>query len=203
MAQLINTKVDEAIQSLIKTAELTAQYGGDEQKNPEIFGKILEQLIGVKNDVKKADKAFSTAKDKQSIAQFDQTFASEINKQPKSKAKNSDEYKRIMDEIRTLLSMNYEAVASTSVVEGDDYQMEMEISDIDPLTKRRMTHPVKNTVCGHYYEKSTILESIQVNPRLRCPIAGCGNNQFVQKAHLIEDPVFRMRLQRRNENEQN
>lgn len=198
MAQIINTKVDEAIQSLVKTAELAAQYGGEEQKDPETFSKIVEQLINIKNDVKKADKASQVAKDKQSIAQFNEAFTQEFNKQPKCKPKSTDEYKRIMEEIGTLLSMNIDSVASTSVVEGDDFQMEMEISDIDPLTKRRMTHPVKNTVCGHYYEKSTILESIQVNPRLRCPIAGCGNNQFVQKAHLVEDPVFRMKLQRRN-----
>lgn len=201
MAQLINTKVEEALQSLIKTAELTAEYGGDEQKNPEVFGKIVEQLINIKNDVKKADKALQVAKDKQSIAQFNESFVKELQKQPKGKPKITDEYKRLMDEIRTLLSMNIEAVASTSIVEGDGFQMEIEISDLDPLTKRPMTHPVKNSVCGHYYEKSTILESIQVNPRLRCPIAGCGNNQFVQKAHLVEDPVFRMKLQRRRNEE--
>lgn len=74
-----------------------------------------------------------------------------------------------MEEIGTLLSMNMEVVASgsTSVVQDDDFEMEIEISDIDPLTKRRMTHPVKNSICGHYYDKSTILESIKVNPRLR------------------------------------
>lgn len=202
MAQLINTKVEEAIQSLIKTAELAAQYGGEEQKNSDTFRRMIVDLLNIKNDVKKADKAFQEAKDQQSIAQFDEKFSQALNKQPNGKPERTDEYKRIMEEIKTLLSMNLESVASTSFVEGDGFQMEIEICDLDPLTKRPMTHPVKNSICGHYYEKSTILESIQVNPRLRCPIAGCGNNQFVQKPHLVEDPVFRMRLQRRR-NEEN
>lgn len=62
-------------------------------------------------------------------------------------------------------------------------------NDIDPITKRKIEHPVINSICGHIYDKATVLEAINMNKRMRCPVIGCGNNKHVAKQHIIDDPA--------------
>ncbi|KAH9645390.1 hypothetical protein HF086_000008 [Spodoptera exigua] len=65
---------------------------------------------------------------------------------------------------------------------------------LDPITKRPVTDPVKNTVCGHIYEKATILNLISTKPRSKCPVAGCGNRGPITKDHLISDEELKFRM---------
>lgn len=67
---------------------------------------------------------------------------------------------------------------------------------IDPISKQYITNPVKNTVCGHIYEKTTILGAIQMNKRMRCPYMGCSNKRHVAAEHLVEDNQLRAKLTR-------
>ena len=59
------------------------------------------------------------------------------------------------------------------------------IHTIDPITRLEMKDPVKNTLCGHTYEKSSILQIIKKNPKTKCPMAGCPNKNHVTENHLI------------------
>ena len=38
---------------------------------------------------------------------------------------------------------------------------------IDPITKKRMTDPVRNTICGHVYERESVAEMLKVNSNTR------------------------------------
>lgn len=117
----------------------------------------------------------------------------------KCNAKNTSEFKNFRQQLMQMKSLQDEASASgsgASRVECDEFVMESEINVYDPITKQRMANPVKNTLCGHHYEKCYILEAISVNKRLRCPVAGCGNKQFVQQQHLVDDNLFKVRLQK-------
>ena len=42
-----------------------------------------------------------------------------------------------------------------------------EINVIDPISKMRMTDPVRNAVCGHIYDKASLVAMLQKNKNTR------------------------------------
>lgn len=59
--------------------------------------------------------------------------------------------------------------------------------DIDPITKLPLQNPCRNRNCGHVYGMDSIVEALQTNQRMRCPIMGCGNRQRIQLSDLVPD----------------
>ena len=55
-----------------------------------------------------------------------------------------------------------------------------------PLTMSVFKHPVKNTRCGHHYEKEAIMQ--YVRKYHKCPVAACGNTVSTQT--LKDDPML-------------
>lgn len=129
----------------------------------------------------------------------------QCREQKKYNPKNTSDFKHFREQILQMQSLQDDSGASgsgaTSRVECDEFVMESEINVFDPLTKQRMRNPVRNAICKHHYEKSSILEAISLNKRLRCPVAGCGNKEFVKQQHLMDDNLFKMRLQKLAEQE--
>lgn len=81
--------------------------------------------------------------------------------------------------------------------EDDDEEIRMVKTNrnvIDPISKQRMTDPVKNTECGHSYEKSVVLQLIKKNPRTRCPMVGCSATSYIDRKHLVPDDDLRRYL---------
>ncbi|CAH2107793.1 unnamed protein product [Euphydryas editha] len=70
----------------------------------------------------------------------------------------------------------------------------------DPITKKPIQDPVKNTICGHIYEREAIkhYQNIKCNRRARCPVVGCGNQEPLQIENLISDIEYRQRIARHN-----
>lgn len=53
-------------------------------------------------------------------------------------------------------------------LDDDDIEMTQDdINVIDPFTKKRMTDPVKNKVCGHVYERDSITSILKMNKNTR------------------------------------
>ena len=67
----------------------------------------------------------------------------------------------------------------------DDMQVHEEKTYKCPLLKTVMTNPVKNTACGHHYEKSAIEEYVKKLSK-NCPVSACGHK--VSKSSLRDDP---------------
>lgn len=65
---------------------------------------------------------------------------------------------------------------------------------IDPITKKPIVDPVKNTVCGHIYEKEAIINLINMKNRTKCPVVGCGNRGPVLTQHLLSDDELKFRM---------
>ncbi|KAL0840740.1 hypothetical protein ABMA28_015928 [Loxostege sticticalis] len=65
---------------------------------------------------------------------------------------------------------------------------------IDPITKRPISDPVKNTVCGHVYERESIINLIKRKSSTKCPVAGCGNRGPILPQHLISDEELKFRM---------
>nr|XP_021181953.2 E3 SUMO-protein ligase NSE2 [Helicoverpa armigera] len=84
--------------------------------------------------------------------------------------------------------------ASNNLDESDLAITESQDQYLDPITKRPVTDPVKNSVCGHIYEKDAILNLISTKPRTKCPVAGCGNRGPILRDHLISDEELKFRM---------
>lgn len=57
--------------------------------------------------------------------------------------------------------------SSQMAIDDDISQPDELISDIDPITKKQLEHPVRNKHCNHIYGYDSVLQSVQRNPRLR------------------------------------
>ncbi|KAM3961880.1 uncharacterized protein ACR2FA_003964 [Aphomia sociella] len=95
------------------------------------------------------------------------------------------------------LSKRYEKVqqaARQNLDESDLAITESQDQYIDPITKKAIVDPVKNTVCGHIYEKEAIMNLINMKSRTKCPVAGCGNRGPIMKQHLLSDEELKFRM---------
>ena len=73
--------------------------------------------------------------------------------------------------------------ASDSECEESDEENEG-INTFDPVTNQRIVNPVKNTKCGHSYEKSSIARLMK-KPGMLCPAIGC--SVPLKDANIVED----------------
>ncbi|KAI8042326.1 uncharacterized protein LOC128261780 [Drosophila gunungcola] len=82
----------------------------------------------------------------------------------------------------------------------DDDVVSMELpgvnifSPYDPWTKALLRNPVRNTVCGHIYDRDVVHGLIKNNPGIRCPVAGCANRTYIHPAHLIEGAEIKQQM---------
>ena len=154
------------------------------------------------------DSGNNLAKDRTCSIDVDKLFQDEKVKLPKS-SKNYVEKHPKMNEFETKLTIelqnsiereNVEDVDAMTVTQDDDGEViatEM-TSTIDPITRKEMTDPVKNTLCGHTYERNSIYQLITKHPKTKCPMAGCANLNPVNPNHLILNSDVLKVIQRKN-----
>ena len=103
--------------------------------------------------------------------------------------------------------------AALSQVEGTDMNEDVESvggesdlaatsytrSLVDPFTQRDMEEPVKNVICGHSYEKASILKMIQDSKKngVKCPALGCANRRLMVKEDLVDDLELKRVIQKK------
>ncbi|XP_032667455.1 E3 SUMO-protein ligase NSE2-like [Odontomachus brunneus] len=100
-------------------------------------------------------------------------------------------------QVEDLLRVNQ----STQNNELDDSNMDLrltgtDINVIDPISKMRMTDPVRNTVCGHVYDKESLTAVLQMNKKTRCPVVGCGNTEYIVLSQCRPDVVTKTYLEK-------
>lgn len=107
----------------------------------------------------------------------------------KAEAEKSRKSHSTLKEFKKKLDAVLGGANNLSVTSVDMDSTECTFNDIDPITKKKIVHPVMNSICGHIYDKTSILEAISLNKRMRCPVVGCGNNKHVTPGHIIDDPA--------------
>ncbi|XP_003704077.1 E3 SUMO-protein ligase NSE2 [Megachile rotundata] len=85
--------------------------------------------------------------------------------------------------------------------EANDEDAEMQLTGgyinvIDPISKKRIVDPVKNTLCGHTYDRDSITQILKINKKTRCPVVGCKSKEFVLLSHLRTDIVTKTYLEK-------
>lgn len=77
--------------------------------------------------------------------------------------------KRYIDFVKKISQIERANAGETSSQDVDEDLLRMpdRIIDIDPITKQPLENPVRNRQCGHIYGKESVMESLQINSRLR------------------------------------
>ena len=125
------------------------------------------------------DKIFREAK-----AKLPKQSSNYVNKHVKMKEFES----KVVIELQKILAPSTsDTTTGTIVTQDDDGEVVATetVSTIDPITRKEMTDPVKNTLCGHTYERNSIMQLISMNSKQKCPMAGCANKNPVTQNHLI------------------
>ncbi|KOX80070.1 E3 SUMO-protein ligase NSE2 [Melipona quadrifasciata] len=121
-----------------------------------------------------------------------------------------NEYKQAISEISTDVSnddkliqfdKHVEALLDGVVEKENDVDAELQlvggyINVIDPISKKRIVDPVKNIICGHTYDRQSIIQILKINKKTRCPVVGCKSTEFVTLKHLRTDVVTKAYLEK-------
>ena len=105
------------------------------------------------------------------------------------------------DEKLLIFDRQVEVLLDKVANEENDEDADLQISGglinvIDPISKKRIVDPVKNSICGHTYDRESITEILKINKKTRCPVIGCKSKEFVTLANLRTDIVTRAYLEK-------
>ncbi|XP_007659321.1 E3 SUMO-protein ligase NSE2 isoform X2 [Ornithorhynchus anatinus] len=93
------------------------------------------------------------------------------------------------------------AVGETEDQDDDMIVTQSQTNSICPITQLEMKNPVKNKVCGHYYEEEAIKKMIQSKQKRKkkacCPKIGCSHSD-VKLSDLVPTPAFKRAMESSN-----
>lgn len=131
-----------------------------------------------------------------SVDDFDQDYKTKLFELRKHSHFNNQRYNRFAEEIDNIVILDESEEATdvnSETVDGDMAVKETQLF-IDPISKMQIRDPVKNTICGHIYERSIILEAIRLNKRTKCAYMGCSNKRAVLEENLRDDYDLKAKL---------
>ncbi|EFN84318.1 E3 SUMO-protein ligase NSE2 [Harpegnathos saltator] len=202
--------------------ELFMQTIGDLDSN---FTKMATNIVKYVDDKKERDKMLKELRDalvENCLMTKKITIANEIKDQLEySEGIDSsqniqtimDTYKKAMSEIQVnpledirLLTFDRQMQGLSQVTQNisanvfDDSSTELrltctDINVIDPISKTRMTNPVRNIICGHVYDKDSLVAVLEKNRKTRCPVVGCGNKEYISLSKCLTDIVIKTYLE--------
>lgn len=76
---------------------------------------------------------------------------------------------------------------------GEEDQEER--STLDPVTMEEIVDPVKNSICGHSYERKSI-KKLLTKSGMMCPAEGCQN--LLRKGDIVDDDELRRYIEGQN-----
>jgi SUMO ligase MMS21 Smc5/6 complex component len=124
------------------------------------------------------------------IQEVEKAFEHETSRRPEEFWLQDRNYKSLVDFSQ---ASENEAAAED---DGEDIAVTSQaIQTIDPYTKKEFVDPVKNVVCNHAYERSTIMELLRAGRAPRCYHMGC-NNKKVLASDLVPDDDLKRHMAR-------
>ncbi|XP_063874547.1 E3 SUMO-protein ligase NSE2-like [Scylla paramamosain] len=79
--------------------------------------------------------------------------------------------------------------------DGDLVATECSNNFLDPISKKRMTDPVRNKICDHVYDRGSITSMISKSKnKFKCPAIGCANRKPIKVSDLKEAPDVKRQL---------
>uniref|UniRef100_A0A2M3ZCB6 E3 SUMO-protein ligase NSE2 n=1 Tax=Anopheles braziliensis TaxID=58242 RepID=A0A2M3ZCB6_9DIPT len=184
--------------SLYNAVRLAAEYGGEETKELKQYTEMVEKLCETESLMNSHTKALAEASREQTIDSFDRRYnAGKTNK--KVQVKGHKRYKDFVQFAKPLLDPASADISDQQQQPASDEELIMEddpSSMIDPILKKPLEVPVRNMVCNHVYEKSSIEQLLKMNANTRCPVVGCAAQGPVSAQFLKLDEQLVRKLRR-------
>lgn len=199
-----NQMIETLDDCFFKTADNIMKYYVNEEEKK----KTLEELRSIlKESCSESARILAASKIKE---QLELTFDPEaknvedIIKEYKEAIFNIQvdlsEYNRLLEYDRQI-EVLHQANEDTPSNELDDTDVDLQLTGldinvIDPISKTRMTNPVKNAACGHVYDKASLIAMLEKNKNTRCPVVGCTNLTYIDLNQCRTDIVTKTYLER-------
>ncbi|XP_039492365.1 E3 SUMO-protein ligase NSE2-like [Drosophila santomea] len=211
-----NRHVDSALTTFVdntkffrEMADVVSDFSddGEIQKLLEESARLrvehAENLIRLKSKHQSLNQAMQQVQNSSStIEQFEDLWkeTSEAVDQKRINVKNIAEFKNFKKTVKSAtaqLGANGADQDEDLIIEGIEETGGEIFSLYDPWSKALMKNPVRNKVCGHIYDRDSVMLIIKDNIGILCPVLGCANKTCIQPAHLVEDANVRQKVQRR------
>lgn len=150
----------------------------EKYQNTDGTKAMIEKICQLEEDFKK-EYELAQGFDCDSLTNFDIAAQQMLGNYQRDRplAKNSPRYENLakdIDDIKQALDATFHQAGPTqNMTEVDGMQMQSTITKTDPISKQRITDPVRNRTCNHVYQKETILVHISQ--------AQSGQARFVSK----------------------
>ncbi|XP_070159214.1 E3 SUMO-protein ligase NSE2 [Polyergus mexicanus] len=199
--QMIETLDD----CFVKTADNIMKHYADKEERKKILEELRDILKENCNESARIVAANEIKKQLELTFDPESRNVEDIIKEYKEAVSNiqvdSSKYNRLLEydrQIEILLQANEDA-SNNELEEDTDEDLRLtgqDINVIDPISKTRMTHPVKNTVCGHVYDKESLIAMLHKNKNTRCPVVGCTSIDYIDLNQCRTDIVTKKFLER-------
>ncbi|XP_011646712.1 E3 SUMO-protein ligase NSE2-like [Pogonomyrmex barbatus] len=197
--------IEELDDCFVKTAGNIVKYYADEEERQRVLEKLRDLLKENCMESARIKAANKIRKDLENLSAFEpERKVEDVTKEYRTAISeiqvNSLEDNRLLTydrQIQGLLEAN-EAVSGNGPDDTDaDLQlMYSQINVIDPISKTRMTDPVRNAVCGHVYDKESLVAMLRKNKNTRCPVVGCTSMDYIDLNQCRPDVVTKMYLEK-------
>lgn len=120
-------------------------------------------------------------------------YFEDVYKEKKNHSEPIDRH-RFVKEFNKECNVNEADVSRKEIVLDEDVVSDNSfVPPTDPITKATIRNPVRNSRCGHVYEKESILQVIS-NKKMRCPYIGCPTRDYLNKRYLEDYDELRRKI---------
>lgn len=197
--------VDELDDCFLRTAASIIKYYVDKEEQQTILNDLrdtlknncalsakIKSVANIKEQLTLMSESDSTKNVQDIIKEYEKAIA-EIKVDPSSD-------KRLLEfdrQVERLLQTDTDVPSNMQ----DDADSELrltgaDINVIDPISKLRMTDPVRNAVCGHVYDRESLTAMLSKNKNTRCPVVGCTSIDYIQLSQCRTDIVMKTYLEK-------
>ncbi|XP_020288026.1 E3 SUMO-protein ligase NSE2-like [Pseudomyrmex gracilis] len=200
MAQFMQI-IEELDDCFAKTAGNILKYYVDEEEKLKVLTDLRNALkencietarIKAANDIKQRLEYVSEMEPQRSTREIVKEYTEAIS----DIQIDSSEDKRLIQYDRQIEDL-LKATETTSNEDDADTDLQLtnrDINVIDPISKTRMTDPVRNTVCGHVYDRASLIAMLEKNKNTRCPVIGCTSKDYIVLSQCRTDIAMQIYL---------
>ena len=180
--------------------------GPEQGEATDTLRNIVEGYVTDSQEQEANNNVLRTLKNKlakMEITDWPDDIEEEFNRM-RSETSNNNVQKNVQDhpwikELGSILN-NEEDEPQTEDIDDDLAMTQTEINTVCPISKVEMKKPVRNSACGHVYDKASIEHILRQRPGSICPVVGCPNKMSVQRDQLKEDKATRRAIAKKRNN---
>nr|NP_001261988.1 quijote, isoform B [Drosophila melanogaster]NP_648987.1 quijote, isoform A [Drosophila melanogaster]AOQ13738.1 qjt-PA [synthetic construct]AAF49334.2 quijote, isoform A [Drosophila melanogaster]AAW32044.1 CG13732 [Drosophila melanogaster]AAW32045.1 CG13732 [Drosophila melanogaster]AAW32047.1 CG13732 [Drosophila melanogaster] len=212
-----NYLADSALSTLVENKKFFKEMSdfvsdfSDGGKIKKLLEQSVEQsvehavnVVHMKIKHQSLNKAMNQVKNSSAtIEEFEEVWKerSKAVEQKRINVKNLHEFKNFVKAVESAAGQAGAEVndQANGTAYDEDLIMEDSGSEVfsfyDPWSKALIKNPMRNKMCGHIYDRDSVMPIIMDRIGIRCPVLGCANLCYIQPDHLVQDANVQQKIQ--------